>query len=127
MATRAVYTFRDQFNTYHVYKHWDGYPEAALEFIAKAQGYAWDLPRYEAGDFAAAFIAANKKPGGGDVYFTSHWESHVDLDYRYVVQLVENRLQVLIYEADPANFYEYTKLLQTVDLADHLETVRLAA
>jgi hypothetical protein len=126
MATRAVYTFRDNDSQFHVYKHWDGYPEAALEFIAKAQGFAWDLPRYEAADFAAAFVVANKKPGGGDVYLTTHWENHSDLDYRYLVEFKAGGLEVRIYEADEANNYEYTKLFQTVRLADHLETVRLA-
>jgi len=127
MATRAVYSFQDQYNTYHVYKHWDGYPEGALEFIAAALPYAWPLPRYEAADFAAAFIAANKKPEGGDVYMTDHWEKHSDIEYRYMVRQVEGKLTVNVYECDPANFYELTKLVKTIELADHLETVRLAA
>lgn len=127
MATRAVYSFKDQSNTYHIYKHWDGYPEGALEFLANALPYAWPLPRYEAADFAAAFVAANKKPGGGDVYITDHWENHADIEFRYMVRQVEGKLVVDIYETDEANFYELTKLLKTVDLADHIETVRLAA
>jgi hypothetical protein len=121
MATRAVYTFRDDYNQFHVYKHWDGYPEAALEFIAKAQGYAWDLPRYEAADFAAAFVVANKKPSGGDVYLTTHWESHSDLAFRYLVEFKDGGLEVRTYEADEANNYEYTKLLETVRLADYVK------
>ena len=127
MSTRAVYSFQDYESTYHVYKHWDGYPDAALKFIAAAQGLAWELPRYEAGDFAAAFVAANKKPGGGDVYLTRHWEAHGDLSYRYQVRLVNDRILVRIYQPDPENFYELTLLTETVDLADYLETVKLAA
>lgn len=127
MATRAVYSFRDGHNTFHVYKHWDGYPESALEFIDKATMYAWPLPRFEASDFAAAFIAANKKPHGGDVYITDHWENHSDLEYRYMVRMIEGHLSVDIYETDEENHYELTKLVQTVRLADYMETVRLAA
>ena len=33
MSTRAVYTFIDEHETYHVYKHHDGYPEGAAELI----------------------------------------------------------------------------------------------
>jgi hypothetical protein len=62
MSTRACYTFKDKHNTIHVYKHNDGYPTGAAEHIARALPYAWPLPRFEAVDFAAAFVAANKTP-----------------------------------------------------------------
>jgi hypothetical protein len=64
MSTRAVYTFQDDgeglHESYHVYKHHDGYPEGAAKWIEKALDHAWPLPRFEADDFAAAFVAANK-------------------------------------------------------------------
>lgn len=72
MSTRAMYTFigdksgrsREQF---HVYKHHDGYPingtSGAVFWLKAALDYAWPLPRYEADDFAAAFVAANKSSG----------------------------------------------------------------
>jgi len=63
MSTRAVYTFIDPElpqNTYHVYKHHDGYPTGAAIAIANAQPYAWPLGRFEADEFAAAFVAGNK-------------------------------------------------------------------
>ena len=62
MGTRAVYTFKDEYNTHHVFKHWDGYPEGAIHFLQKAKKLAWKLPRFEADEFGGAFIAANKTP-----------------------------------------------------------------
>lgn len=62
MSTRAVYSFKDSDGTYHVYKHHDGYPTGAAQWLARAQTLAWQLPRYEADEFAAAFVAANKLP-----------------------------------------------------------------
>ena len=60
MSTRAVYTFRDARNDFHIYKHCDGYPSGAAEWIRLALDFAWDLPRFEASEFSAAFVAANK-------------------------------------------------------------------
>jgi hypothetical protein len=60
MSTRAVYTFSDSDGTYHVYKHSDGYPTGAAQAIEATLECAWTLPRFEADEFAAAFVAANK-------------------------------------------------------------------
>jgi hypothetical protein len=64
MSTRACYRFIDPDPTdpevVTVYKHSDGYPEGAVCWITKALEHAWPLPRFEADEFAAAFVAANK-------------------------------------------------------------------
>jgi hypothetical protein len=67
MSTRACYRFidPDTSEVATVYKHHDGYPEGAVCWITKALDYAWRLPRFEADEFAAAFVAANK-PSAGD-------------------------------------------------------------
>ena len=68
MGTRSLYTFRDIDQSYHVYKHWDGYPEGAAMWLVQGLAYAWKLPRFEADEMAAAFIAGNKKAHtGGDI------------------------------------------------------------
>jgi len=106
MGTRAVYTFKDKYNTYHVYKHYDGYPRGvgagagAIGAIEAAKEYAWDLPRFEASDFAAAFIAANKKQGGGNVYMTDGYEYHGDLEYRYDITSRDKELLVNVYKVE---------------------------
>jgi hypothetical protein len=92
MSTRALYFFKDTFTPKYfvVYKHHDGYPSGAVEWICTARdsGRAWELPRWEGSDFAAAFVAANKH-GPGGVYF--YGEGHpltfaeVGDEYRYVI------------------------------------------
>ena len=68
--------------------------------IKDAKEFAWDLPRFEAADFAAAFIAANKQRGGGNVYMTTSVEAHGDLEYYYTISKEDNELKVEVYKAD---------------------------
>lgn len=96
MSTRAVYTFIDTDKKYHVYKHHDGYPSGALEFIARAQVHAWPLPRFEASEFACAFISANKSEAGG-IYLTDTYKSHGDLEYRYEIRGLSKTLFIYVY------------------------------
>jgi hypothetical protein len=67
MSTRACYRFipengpNDFPGVVTVYEHRDGYPKGAAKAIEAALPYAWPLPRFEADEFAAAFVRANKK------------------------------------------------------------------
>jgi hypothetical protein len=105
MSTRAVYTFKDEDSSYSVYKHYDGYPEGegggtgAFGFIKAAKEFAWELPRFDASEFAAAFIAANKNKAGGDVYMTEGPQSHSDLSYAYQITRDGSNLLVKVFEA----------------------------
>ena len=99
MGTRAVYTFIDELNCVSVYKHWDGYPAWACRFIANALPMAWPLPRFEAEEFAAAFVAANKK-GRGDIYLIAGPNTPGGLAYRYEIRCPAGRLHVRIYSCD---------------------------
>ena len=61
MSTRALYTFTDSDSSWNVYKHHDGYLKgAAIVLNDAAKWFAWQLPRFEADEFAAAFCAAGK-------------------------------------------------------------------
>jgi len=100
MGTRAVLTFKDKHDSYSVYQHYDGYPTTVLPSLEDAKEYAWDLPRFEASDFAAAFIAANKQKGGGNIYFTDSYKSHSDLEYRYEIEGNDKNLFVKVYEVE---------------------------
>ena len=100
MGTRTVLTFKDRRESFSVYKHYDGYPEHTLPAIKDAKEFAWELPRFEAADFAAAFIAANKQKGGGNVYFTDSHENHSDLDYRYEITENDKKLFVKVYKVE---------------------------
>jgi hypothetical protein len=99
MGTRAVFTFKDEYASFAVYKHWDGYPEGAAEFLTNAIPLSWGLDRFEADEFAAAFVAANKKKGG-DVYMTTGRngrDAHNDLDYYYEIFPSTKNDQLCIY------------------------------
>ena len=92
MSTRAMYTFvdstKDGGGKYHVYKHHDGYPEGAVQHISGLLRFAWELPRFEADEAAASFVAANKNEGGGVRLMHSGVWSEVapgDLEYRYEI------------------------------------------
>lgn len=94
MSTRALYTFKDSRGTHHVYKHYDGYPYtdqggfAAIAAPAKLN-LAWPLPRFEADEYAAAFIAANKtSPGVCRLTEGGTWQeaASFDIRYRYLIE-----------------------------------------
>tara|TARA_R110002020_G_C15719820_1_gene722875 strand:- start:26 stop:505 length:480 start_codon:yes stop_codon:yes gene_type:complete len=109
MSTRACYTFVEPYGIgfpsngggqHHVYKHHDGYPYAGqldanglfecggLVFIENAKQFAWELPRFEADDFASAFVVANKPRGGGGVRLINTpepWDFSCDTAYWYKV------------------------------------------
>jgi hypothetical protein len=84
-----MYSFYDPDGScYHVYKHHDGYPTGAAEALANALTLAWPLPRYEADEFAAAFVAANKDTRGEIRLMPSgDWKDIApqNLEYRYVI------------------------------------------
>lgn len=95
MGTRAVYTFKSHGESFAVYKHWDNTPENAAAFIAAATESAWELPRFEADEFAAAFIAANKDKGG-DVRLIKSARRCGDAAYFYEVTAKDNGIQVKV-------------------------------
>lgn len=97
MSIRAVYTFRDSDGgIFAVYKHHDGYPAGAAEFIEKAKALSWGAGRFDASEFAAAFVAANKT-GAGDVYLSKGYRAHGDIDYDYVITGADGALFVEVY------------------------------
>jgi hypothetical protein len=107
MGTRAVYTFIDADDSFSVYMHWDGYPRCACRFIAKALPLAWPLPRFEADEFAAAFVAANKQQAG-NIRLTSGPDAPGDLAYTYEISCRDGQLHVRINEAGYRLLFEGT-------------------
>ena len=73
--------------TYKVYKHWDGYPSGVQTMIEDALKIAWTLPRFEADEFAASFVAANKT-ASGDVRLVNP-DDKVWFDFVYVIRHIE--------------------------------------
>jgi hypothetical protein len=73
--------------TYSIYKHWDGYPSGVQTMIEDALKIAWTLPRFEADEFAASFVAANKT-ASGDVRLVNP-DDKVWFDFVYVIRHIE--------------------------------------
>lgn len=88
MSTRATITVADENDSFDIYQHHDGYPDGPnglVRHIAMARRLAWDLPRFEAADFAAAVIAV-LKDRGGSTYLTKDAEAHGDRSYHYRIE-----------------------------------------
>lgn len=90
MGTRAVITFHDEQTKqkYSVYQHWDGDPHTVTHRI-KHNSKCWRWPRYEADEFAAAYIATNKTDSG-NIRLTTGAKAHGDLAYTYDVIAQKN-------------------------------------
>jgi hypothetical protein len=99
MSTRACYGFSDSSGTFWVYGHYDGYPEGAAQYIRNVftSGTSWQLPRFEPGEFTAAFIAANKQ-SGGNLYLSHGPECHHDIEWVYLISQPAERdaLQITV-------------------------------
>ena len=83
MGTRASITFEDAHNSFTIYQHWDGDPETIARNVERSKMFAWNLPRFEASDFAAAYVAANKERGG-NIRLLQQQESY-DTQHDYLV------------------------------------------
>lgn len=94
MSTRALYHFKDENETFTVYKHHDGYPSGAYEFIKKALPFAWALPRFEADEFGCSFIAANKEKNGGSIRLVPHGVTDMGQDYDYFITCENDELMI---------------------------------
>ena len=116
MSTRACYRFiSDEGPTgwpgpITVYKHSDGYPSGAAEWIEAAKEYAWPLPRFEHDEFAAAFVAANKNQ-------TTYYER--------LVRKAEEKINKLQSKGDPLSEDYSAQLLKLSSERDSaFETLR---
>lgn len=90
MSTRATITVADDRDRFDLYQHHDGYPDGPhglVRHLALARRYAWDLPRFEAADFAAAVIAV-LKDRGGSTSLTKDADAHTDRSYHYRLEPV---------------------------------------
>jgi hypothetical protein len=110
MATRAIYVFKDSYSSYAVYKHWDGYPSQALEFIQNALTKAYKLPRFDPSEFACAFIAANKE-AEGDFHLVHYWDlmkNSAGEEFTYIVTIKNNELWIKYKDWNTGTIHEGT-------------------
>jgi len=106
MSTRGLYTFIDNDGQYHVYVHSDNYPDGehgGVNKINRTLAKAWPLPRFEADEFATAFIATVKDgPGGVRLTLGETWQkaAPADIEYHYVVSMKGSALYVEVYSTN---------------------------
>ena len=101
MSTRATYQFKDERGDHTVYKHHVGYPQQGFLHIEKALALAWSLPRFEADEFAASFVTANKSREGG-VRLAKNRDEFGDTEYHYIVTFEDGELMVEMLKPIPA-------------------------
>ena len=103
MSTRGIYKFIEPRSAYYVYKHSDNYPSGAAVFIQNALKFSWELPRFEADEFSASFIADNKKEEGdvtlmhelrGDETSRIASLREIGIEYLYEISCKDNNLHV---------------------------------
>jgi hypothetical protein len=93
MSTRATFEFKHKNYRAVVQLSSDGYPSGASIAISKALLLAWKIPRFDAGEFAAALVAANKT-GPGGAYIVKRWQDVPSAEFHYVITLKDDRLNV---------------------------------
>ena len=104
MGTRAVITFFDDElpGKFAIYQHWDGNPETVINDLRNVR-HCWPWPRWEADEFAAAYIATYKQ-GSGNLRISTGARNHDDLSYSYEVRQVENEgecaLEVIVKDGE---------------------------
>ena len=92
MSTRCNIIIQDEMERIQLYRHSDGYPDTeygVLETLKDALPLAWELPRMEASDFAAAIVAAWKNHGGNiyiDGIYRGKQHLHADIEYLYTIE-----------------------------------------
>jgi len=84
MGTRAIYTFEDATDERHIFVHYDGYPKGAAAYFKQwlDAGVSWTIPRFEADEAAAGFVAAIKT-GAGNVRIAGARFSYSDVEFGY--------------------------------------------
>lgn len=126
MSTRATFAFRDRYGTHTVYVHSDGYPSHAQTMLEAALTHAWALPRFEADEFAAAFVAANKTlsghPCAGGIRLAKRWQDFADTRYHYLVTVDKHGLlQVQMHRIDGS--FTGTRTLRKLGRATRLSSM----
>src|SRR4051812_48932828 len=109
MATRSNIIVEDGFDRIQIYRHWDGYPEAVIPDLTQALPYAWQLPRFEADDFAAAIVRAWKTENGGNICIDGNPNGfeliHGDVEYVYVISFDKAKNEPIITVYDWHNYW----------------------
>lgn len=100
MSTRSTISVIDDRDTFHIYRHHDGYPDGehgVVHDIQRATDFAWETSGFQAADFSAAVVRAMKN-GGGSVYLTADADLHGDRDFHYDIRHADREIQLAIWD-----------------------------
>lgn len=92
MSTAAKIIVKDDISRFVLYQHHDG--DTVKKSAFEALKYAWPLPRFDAAEFATAYIATVKPPGAGHIYLVGDDEDMCDYDYCWVISSHGDKLIV---------------------------------
>lgn len=121
MSTPAVITFKDDEGAFRIYQHYEGAPATVAASLIAALEFSWPLPRFEASEFAAAYIRANKISGGG-IYLSNGGDGE-DVSFSYIVTLQAERLAMEI--SKPGRLFSYTYLLPRKEDVNPLQLLHI--
>jgi hypothetical protein len=100
MSTRSNIIVQDEYSRIQIYRHYDGYPQAVIPELAQALEFAWELPRFEADEFAAAIVRAWKDEGGGHIRIDGNPKAfemvHGDTEFVYVIKFDKRKNEPFI-------------------------------
>jgi hypothetical protein len=101
MGTRAIYTFEDNYSEVNIFIHYDGYPAGAAEYLAQWLGSekSWPLPRFEADEAAAGFVAATKTRAG-NVRIMPNRTAASDVEFGYRIGMKNGKAWIQAAETD---------------------------
>jgi len=93
MSTRAVFGFKQWGVTHFVYVHSDGYPTGAADKLKRTlkSGLTWGPGRFEADEWGAGFISANKDSAGG-IRLAKSFSEFSGLDFYYEISAGDDSL-----------------------------------
>ncbi|MCW0232566.1 MAG: hypothetical protein OJJ21_03105 [Ferrovibrio sp.] len=107
LVIRAVLSIKDKGQSFHIRIEPQGDSVSVASLCRRACLYAWSLPQFEAGDWAAAFLAAAKPQraedslsDGAHFALCSHWWDQGQLDFRYEVTAAEGELVIKAWRRD---------------------------
>ena len=95
MSTRAIIHIYDELDGFNIYVHSDGWPDNIIPNIKQATKYSWELPRFEASEFATALIKVLKQQPWW-VYLMNSTERISDVNYYYEILKEEWNLEIKV-------------------------------
>lgn len=123
MSTSAEIQFKDTNETFALFQQYDAYPESphgVFDAVKKSLSFAWRDGRFEASEFACAYIRANKVRHGGLYLLSAPTDISNEESEKYVYVITSDGMTLTV-ECFQRNFntdlYEQFEV-QTLQLVE---------